>query len=387
MTLGEFPFGIIEVASLLNLRIRRQQPNSVYTDCPFCGDRRGKMNINILKNVFRCNYCDESGGMVALYAKAHGINNSVAYREICDAMPGCPTEPVVSQIGHTGNLPLGNEVKGEQQSLFENSNLADIEEIHKTMTQLLGVLFLSDTHRSNLRNRGLTDEQINWLGYKSTPPFYYCRPITAQLMRQGCRVHGVPGFYIGDDGNWTVKFSAKTAGMLIPVKGIDGLIRGAQIRLDVPIKDKNDDTDKDGTKYLWLSSSNKHMGVTSGSPVHFVGDPFARAVYVTEGSLKADVAHCLMNRSFAAIAGANNLSQLDPVFSMLAHYGTKLIVEAHDMDKFCNKAVESGALKIHAMARKYGIEPRQLTWNPAYKGIDDWQLSLRNKPKEESFNE
>ena len=37
----EFPFGIMEVVNLLNLRIRRQQANSVYVDCPFCGDRRG----------------------------------------------------------------------------------------------------------------------------------------------------------------------------------------------------------------------------------------------------------------------------------------------------------------------------------------------------------
>lgn len=41
----EFPFGIMEVVNLLNLRIRRQQANSVYVDCPFCGDRRGKMNV------------------------------------------------------------------------------------------------------------------------------------------------------------------------------------------------------------------------------------------------------------------------------------------------------------------------------------------------------
>ena len=87
-------------------------------------------------------------------------------------------------------------------------------------------------------------------------------------------------------------------------------IHGVQILLDVPIKDKNDPPEKTGSKYIWLSSSTKRMGVTSGSPVHFVGNPFARTVYVTEGLLKADIAHLLMNRSFVAIAGANNVSQL-----------------------------------------------------------------------------
>lgn len=65
----EFPFGIMEVVNLLNLRIRRQQANSVYVDCPFCGDRRGRMNVNFVKNVWRCNYCDAHGGMLALYAE------------------------------------------------------------------------------------------------------------------------------------------------------------------------------------------------------------------------------------------------------------------------------------------------------------------------------
>ena len=48
----EFPFGIMEVVELLHLRVRRQQANSVYVDCPFCGDRRGRMNVNFVKNVW-----------------------------------------------------------------------------------------------------------------------------------------------------------------------------------------------------------------------------------------------------------------------------------------------------------------------------------------------
>lgn len=85
--------------------------------------------------------------------------------------------------------------------------------------------------------RGLTEQQIDELGYKSTPPFYLCRKLAGQLLEKGCTLQGVPGFY-QKDGHWTVKFYTKTAGILIPVRGIDGLIRGLQIRLDVPIKDE-----------------------------------------------------------------------------------------------------------------------------------------------------
>lgn len=82
----EFPFGIMEVVNLLNLRIRRQQANSVYVDCPFCGDRRGRMNVNFVKNVWRCNHCDAHGGMLALYAELNHTTTSDAYWEIAEAL-------------------------------------------------------------------------------------------------------------------------------------------------------------------------------------------------------------------------------------------------------------------------------------------------------------
>ena len=339
------------------------------------------MNLHLRKNVFHCNYCGERGGMLALYAKARAISNAEAYERICSAL----------LIGNCGAYrsgvsgyprafwPNGNADETETMESIENAGLADAGEIHRTFSQMLSLLTLSERHRRNLLNRGLTDRQIDQHGYKSTPSYDLCHSLASRLIRQGYTVKGVPGFYLGKDGRWTVKFYTNTAGVLIPVRGIDGLIRGAQIRLDAPIKGEEEGEDKTGAKYIWLSSSNKHMGVTSGSPVHFVGDPFARTVYVTEGSLKADVAHCLMDRTFAAVPGANNLGQLSQVLSALAYHGTKLIVEALDMDKFQNKKVEAGADKIRVMALRYGMESRQLIWDRRCKGIDDWQLSLKTK--------
>ena len=82
----DLPFGIMDVAGLLRLNIRRRAPGQVYVDCPICGDRRGKMNLNTEKDLWRCNYCGEGGGMLSLYAKVYGVSNSDAYREICDAL-------------------------------------------------------------------------------------------------------------------------------------------------------------------------------------------------------------------------------------------------------------------------------------------------------------
>ena len=382
----DFPFGIMDVVELLQLKIRRRQVDSVYVDCPICGDNRGKMNVNHVKNVWRCNYCGESGGMLALYAKVYGTTNSDAYREICDALQlgetswayGAKERPAI----YTG---ISEKEPGttEKTEGIPQSPRTSAQEIHQTYSLLLEMLSLVPKHLAHLCSgkRGLTEAQIRERGYKSTPPFFLCRSFTERLLKQGCTVQGVPGFYLDDKGNWTVNFNSITAGILIPCVGIDGLINGLQILLDVPIKNKEDPPDKPGTKYLWLSSASKYMGTTSGSPVHFVGDPFARTIYVTEGLLKADIAHYQMNRSFAAVAGANNLALLDPLFQILAQNGTELIVEAHDMDKFNNEATYRGKLKISQIARKNGMNCRPLTWNPNYKGIDDWQLALKRKER------
>ncbi len=379
----DFPFGIMDVVELLHLKIRRRQAGSVYVDCPFCGDRRGKMNVNYIKNVWRCNLCDENGGMLALYAKYYNTTSSDAYREICDAM-------------YNGDIPLGCGGKNGAGEVFgssdgcsgsgdfgevQQSQRASAQEVHQTFSMLFEMLTLSGAHWAHLKSekRGLSDREIKKFGFKSTPPYFLCRSLAERLVKRGCTVQGVPGFYLDGKGYWTIRFTSRTSGILIPAVGIDGLIKGAQILLDMPIKDKDDPPDKQGAKYLWLSSSTKNMGTSSGSPVHFVGDPFARTVYVTEGLLKADIAHCLTGRTFAAVAGANNVGQLDPLFALLAQNGTEEIIEAHDMDKFSNKMTDKGSSRIYLTARKHGMGCRRLTWDPNYKGIDDWQLALRKK--------
>ena len=52
-----FPFGIADVVELLGLTVRRRLPSSMYLNCPFCGDQRGRLNVNTDKNVWRCNRC------------------------------------------------------------------------------------------------------------------------------------------------------------------------------------------------------------------------------------------------------------------------------------------------------------------------------------------
>ena len=363
----DFPFGIMDVVDLLHLRIRRPSPQGVYVDCPICNDKRGKMHVNRQNDTWRCNYCDESGGMLSLYARLHNMSTSEAYREIRDAMLNG-----VGLSDYAVKYPDKPKVEA-----IENAPIADIMVRHNTYTALLSMLTLSKEHREHLQTvRGLSDEQIEKLGYKSTPPFYMCRSLANRLLQNGCQLEGVPGFY-QKDGQWTIASSTYTAGILIPARTRQGYISGFQIRLDVPLKNEDDPPDKEGAKYIWFSSAGKPKGTSSGSPAHFVGDPDAGVVYVTEGLLKSDIAHYLMNRSFAATAGVNNMAQLELLLKELAENGTHTIIETEDMDKYRNEAAAKGALKLYELAKKYGMTCRGLNWNPNHKGVDDWQLALK----------
>lgn len=150
-------------------------------DFSFCGDDRGKMNINIVKNVWRCNYCNESGGMLTLYAKAQRIINSEAYREICEILQ---TEGFASEYANTVVVIESEKPRSER---------ASIREVHQIYSILLAMLPLLPAHREHLRiRRGLSNEQIEQYGVKSTPPPYLCSSLVEQ--KQGCTLQGIQGF-------------------------------------------------------------------------------------------------------------------------------------------------------------------------------------------------
>lgn len=401
----DFPFTIREVAETMNLHIRRKNGVSLDVDCPFCGDRKGKLNLNVKKNVFKCNRCGESGGMLALYGKVYGIDNQTACQEIKDALGRNEKAPAYKVI---------YKKMQEKEPEIENSTPASDEVKNKTYTMLFSMLILAESHKKDLLDRGFTEEAIERKGYKSTPVFGFKR-ITKKLMEAGCIVKGVPGFYQDEDGEWTVHFNPKSAGYMIPIRNIDGLIVGVQIRLDHPF---------DGMKYIWLSSVNYHLGVSSGSPVHLVGEPGAKVVFVTEGPLKGDLAAFLSGRTFVCVPGVNQYANLEPFLKQMKSYGTEFVYEAYDMDKlmkpvckgdynekcrycehyrkdwnnifiFCEKKerkrknIQNGCRKLAGICKSLNIEGKTLTWDidedgdwaENTKGVDDYLFDLEKNKK------
>lgn len=369
----DFPFTIREVAELLGLHIRHKNTVSLDVDCPFCGDRKGKLNLNLKKNVFKCNRCGESGGMLALYGKIYGLDNQTSCREIKDA------------LGRNEQAPAyevkRREIKPAAEDEVITLEQAPDEVKHKTYTMLLNQLTLTETHKEGLLKRGFTEQQIEKNGYKSTPVFGFWS-LARRLQEMGCVLEGVPGFYEEESGEWSIHFTAKSSGFLVPVRNIEGFIVGMQIRLDHPY---------DGRKYMWLSSVNYNKGTSSGSPTHLAGEP-----------------------------GANQYANLPAFLSEMKEYGTEFVYEAYDMDKLfkpvcrgdynekcrycpqyqrdwrsttvlCEKKqikrqnIQRGCKKLAGICRELELPGKSLTWDTDedgdwaehVKGVDDYLVSLK----------
>ena len=403
----DFPFDMRDVAVIAGLRIKHRGTVNWEVYCPFCNDEKGKMTLNMVKNVFRCNRCGESGGMLDLYGKLYRVDYGTACREIKEAL-GKGTmrkDHAVQQKAVEKRIPE-----------IPQAEPASLAERNKTYSCLLSCLPLTESHLQNLIKRGFSKERVEQNGYKSTIPFGY-RKIAERLLEQGCTLRGVPGFYQEENGAWTVNLNAKNAGFLVPVRDRNGLIAGMQIRLDHPY---------DGRKYIWLSSANYPSGITSGSPVHFAGEKGQETVFVTEGPLKADLSHFLSGRTFVAVAGVNLYGNLPPVLKALKASGTRKIYEAYDMDKElrlvcgrdykestctvctfqetgygsveCPKKsikkrnIQRGCRNLYRLCREAGLEVTSLTWdadkdgvwNGNIKGVDDYLYWLQERDLSES---
>lgn len=126
--------------------------------------------------------------------------------------------------------------------------------------------------------------------------------------------------------------------------------------------------------YRWLSSRNLPNGTRSYSWVHVTGDRTRKRAFLTEGPLKGDVASFLAKDAlFICIGGVNALHGLTDTIREL---GVHEVVEAMDMGQMTNSNVRNAILAMRKEVQKIpGIRYAKYTWNPAYKGVDDYLLS------------
>ncbi len=398
------PFTITDVGALLGVqRLPGGDENSYNVVCPFCGDERGKCNFVVIKkgeivNVYHCFHCGAGGNMLTLYADLQGIYGENRYLK--------------SYWMIQEELPMGiKECRIRQKQVLQRekrcreklSEPVDYEQRDQVYREMLKLLKLSFSHKADLRRRGLTEAEISrmeQLGYRSI-----CAEdsvsIARRLIRSGCNLKGVPGFFVNRNHDWEIAFYPKNSGYLCPVWSFDGLLTAFQIRLDVPYQKR---------KYVWLSSAKLNKGCSPGSPVSLSGDPDAQRVFVTEGILKAEVTHQRTGETYIGNPGVLNHKELRQMLIRLKGRGLQEVVEANDMDKLmrlaCRKdygtvcrtcsesgtecpkkkekreQIRKGCLKLYEICEELSLTCRRAVWDvdaegmwkEQYKGIDDWEL-------------
>lgn len=361
-TREDIPFDIEAVAKAMGIQVKRQVRDQLYCRCPFCDDHAAHLNINLTKNVFRCPRCGTQGGILDLYAKYHEISKNQAYNELCDLLKG------------DGQFTAGDCSSSSRRKieLIEEMPLAAPEIRNNTYSNLFALLALGSAHKENLFMRGLSESQIRWTNYRTTPVVRSKKLVTT-LLESGCRLDGVPGFYI-DKGTGRWELDIRCSGIMLPDRNLNGEIEAVQIR--------RDHVDHH-SKFINLTSTGRYMGVTSACCPHYVGfDQPVKIAYITEGIMKADIAHCLSKelgqpRAFVGLTGVANTNQYKRALTELHETGCSRLVLAFDSDATTNPHVAQALKKAEQIGINMGFEILPLFWDPHYKGIDDLLLSFR----------
>ncbi|MBM3226667.1 MAG: DUF3854 domain-containing protein [Candidatus Tectomicrobia bacterium] len=236
---------------------------------------------------------------------------------------------------------------------------ATIDHVYRT---LLTMLPLMAAHHQALQQRGLSDAHITWYGYRTLP-----RAGRAALAQRLVAQYGgdvcaqVPGLHqVERDGQrwWSL---AGAAGLLLPVRTLDGRMVALKVRADVP---------GDGPKYTSVSST-KHGGPSPGAQVHVPLHAQApgETVRLTEGELKADVATALSGLLTISVPGVGMWRAALPVLQTLRPQRVRL---AFDSDWRTNPQVAQAFSQAAMVLQREGYVVEVEDWEPALgKGIDD----------------
>ena len=367
----DFDYSIIDIISALGLTVRKYNNSVMYVDCPWCEvnptnghDGTGKLEIVIAKNFCHCCRFDNGCVMLTLFSKVTGCTEKEAHKKMLE---------YVGKAENKRKVEYNRKRIQEALEVSESTSCkAPDEVLDRTYRAFLGELKLKKKHYYELISpkRGLTLKTVNGFGFKSIPlDKRNRRKVIENLLRKGCQLEGVPGFFVSKKGHW--EFNAFSSGFFIPIINVRKQVIGMQFKPDNPKDEKN--------KYICFSSPNKNHGASSGSPVHLTTTNLKSSIYLTEGALKADIAYVYSGKVFASVQGVNSQKCLEPFFEEVKERGIKNIIDCFDNDFEYNKNVEKARNRLKALVEACGLNYLRLSWDSQYKGIDDY---LINVPKD-----
>lgn len=224
--------------------------------------------------------------------------------------------------------------------------------------RLLALLSLSPDHRENLRQRGLSDADIDAGGYRTLPTNGRQTVVKELVAALGQDFSMVPGMVM-TDGRPRI---AAPSGLLVPARDLAGRVVALKLRADKPADGRN--------KYCYLSSA-KYGGPSPGSPAHVpigVCGP-VEVARITEGELKADVATRLSGVLTLSFPGVSSWRAVLPVLQDLQARTIRVAFDADAAEK-PNVARPLRECVKELQAHGYTVELERWPAD-AGKGIDD----------------
>lgn len=395
----DFPFDFTDICEINYLRpVSRGKIEN--TDCPFCG-AKGKLNINNKpgKLVARCNKCGWNGGMLKFHAELNGLaNNKDAKRDIEQKLSLDPSSQEYQERSAF--------VKSKAEEAKEKEVTLSLEERNRLYSHMGGLLHLDEDHLKDLKKRGLSDDFIEARGYKTLPTDWQSRySLARRMLTDGYNVRNLPGFYMDNHGDFTLKKFIR--GYLIPIRSLNGQIEGYQIRKDNDKIRYRTHKDKAGNvilddngkpkmypdmKFYTLSSPKEPEGGVMHSVCHYAGGyiwdedrqdlvPIIKknSIKFTEGPLKADIYYFLTGEPILGNLGVNNINQLKKMLLRIKEYYPNIdtVEDCYDMDYIENSNVDNAVAATKKMIEELGFKYVRRTWNPKWKGIDDFALAYK----------
>ncbi len=398
----KFAIPIENIVDLLGLeRSPKNRPGarSIKVHCPFCNHRGYTMDVDTSLDVYHCFHCPEEmqkkTGALDLYSRVR-LGQPLDSRNSKETF-----KKLLADLDHNGQNTFITDI-----CTYSDDNIYPVndEGLNLAYSALFSLPYLriSRNHIEDLAKRGLPEWGAVRAQFASLPPAYQLvkshprgqkmlawydansietireqSPILSRyqkkdilagvliaddLVRQGVKLNGVPGFYHITPEVWALRYDS---GLMIPTVSYEGNIVGVQTRKDTAMKS--------GLRYMTLSSKGLPDGVTARiSRTHVCHSRKINEntqVYITEGPLKADMILWFLTGEYCsdvavvAVQGVKNVKEIPEIARKLRKDGVKRVFSAFDMDKCCNIAVSEASQEIKRLFNEEKISVDTLCWD------------------------
>lgn len=222
----------------------------------------------------------------------------------------------------------------------------------------------------HLLSRGMTEEEIEKSPFVCAPKSKDINNILNIVNNYGTNTEGLPGFYEGPNGAFTMKVpkNSKATNLMIPIFNFKKQLVSFHMRGLTQ-----------SSPYWSFSSSGEKKGCSPGTPTGYWGDTNAETIMLTEGALKGYLAHIWTGLPVMYILGVSSQTMLDDALKDAKKAGVKNIIMAFDMDYDSKPQVKEAVDQVKEKIQNAGLSYKVITWNHDYNGIDDYLYYAKQK--------